>query len=111
MRTGRPRGFLQVFAPCIAAGLVLVSPAGAFHVVFDYKADRFELSGAFTLVDEFDDGSVAPWTTRGTVAEADGLLSLTSPGVHLDLYHQLNSSITLDVSDQVLKVISSRPIF
>ncbi|MFN8542804.1 MAG: hypothetical protein U0807_01125 [Candidatus Binatia bacterium] len=66
--------------------------AGAFHTVFSYRVDRFELDGNVAgpadgipdLVDEFDDGALSPnwYRAYGTASEMGGFLDLTNPGAH-----------------------------
>lgn len=96
---------VRVFAAWvpIAAVLLFAWPAEAFHTVFDYAVQRFEADGnAFgpadgvpDLVDEFDDGSLAPlWqVSSGTAEESGGLLHLKNPGTHFDIGY------TIDVSE------------
>jgi len=95
----------RVFAAWVPIAAVLLGawPAAAFHTVFDYAVERFEADGnAFgpsdgvpDLVDEFDDGSLAPlWALGiGTAEESNGALHLKSPGVHVDIGY------TIDVSE------------
>jgi hypothetical protein len=61
---------------------------------FDYSVDRFEADGNVNgpfdgtpdVVDEFDDGMLAPWFVRtGSVAETGGLLHVRSPGQNTSL--------------------------
>ena len=78
------------------------APARAFHTVFHYQVDRFEIDGnafgpfdgAPDLVDGFDDGVLSPgWSQLfGTVYEQDGFLHLTNPGTH---YY---AGLALDIS-------------
>lgn len=92
MRTIVRAGWLAVVALAAAAWLSPARDARADHTVFTYRVDRFELDGnvygandgVSDLVDEFDDGSIAPnwYQAFGTVSEADGLLVLASPGRH-----------------------------
>jgi hypothetical protein len=97
---------VRAFAAWVPAAAVLLCPwpAAAFHTVFDYTVERFEADGnAFgpadgvpDLVDEFDDGSLAPvWQVAiGTAEESDGVLHLKSPGVHVPV-----GAVTYDVSE------------
>jgi hypothetical protein len=61
---------------------------------FDYSVDRFEadgnVDGTFDgtpdVVDEFDDGVLAPWfIRRGSASESGGLLHVQSPGLAIAL--------------------------
>lgn len=63
----------------VAAAVLWAPPATALE--FEYRADRFEVSGQTTFVDEFDDGVLAPWTSNlGTASESGGVLLLENPG-------------------------------
>jgi hypothetical protein len=84
-----PRTSLAVVLPLL---LLLAAPARAD--TFDYTVDRFEADGNVNgpfdgtpdLVDEFDDGTLAPWfVRRGTAAEAGGFLHVQSPGLSIAL--------------------------
>jgi len=58
----------RLFGALVAGGLALPAGADAFHTTFDNTAARFELDGNPSgpqdgvpdLVDEFDDGVLAP---------------------------------------------------
>lgn len=61
---------------------------------FDYVVERFEadgnvngpLDGVPDHVDEFDDGTLAPWVTRrGTASESGGRLHVRSPGLPINI--------------------------
>jgi hypothetical protein len=68
----------------VALCVVWAATARANHTAFQFFAERFEFhAGAENIVDEFDDGVVAPWTVPfGTVVESDGALILRDPGTH-----------------------------
>jgi hypothetical protein len=96
----------RLFAAWVPITAVLLGawPAVAFHTVFDYAVERFEADGNTfgpsdgvpDLVDEFDDGSLAPlWQLAiGTAEESDGLMHLKGPGVHVTV-----GAVTYDVSE------------
>jgi hypothetical protein len=76
----------------IAALLLLATPA--FAETFDYTIDRFEADGNVNgpfdgtpdVVDEFDDGVLAPWVIRrGTGSESGGFAHVQTPGVPITL--------------------------
>src|SRR5262249_28772104 len=61
---------------------------------FDYAVDRFEADGNVNgpfdgtpdVVDEFDDGVLAPWSIRrGSASESGGAAHVTSPGLTIAL--------------------------
>jgi hypothetical protein len=82
-RTRRP-GTLLGLAPGLL--LLLGGDASASHTVFDYRVDRFEVTGQVAFADDFSDGVLAPWTEGlGTAVETGGELSLRSPGDDLPL--------------------------
>jgi len=68
------------------------SRAQAFHTIFTFRADRFELDGNTSgphdgtpdVVNEFDDGALLPefYNAFGTALESGGYLVLTNPGFH-----------------------------
>ncbi len=65
---------------------LLVAPADAFHTVFDFTVDRFEVAGntfgPSPTVQEFD--TMTGWgTPYGTSRLADGRLHVQSPGTHV----------------------------
>lgn len=73
--------------------VIAVSPlAHASHKIFSFDVDRFEVDGnshgahdgVADVVDEFDDGNIAPgfYSPFGTVVESGGLLTLKNPGFH-----------------------------
>jgi hypothetical protein len=74
------------------AGLLLATPCARADT-YDYTVDRFEADGGVLgakdgtpdLVEEFDDGVMGPvfGPTAGTVAEADGVLHMRSPGTNV----------------------------
>jgi hypothetical protein len=76
----------------LVGGLALPAVGHAFHTTFDNTAARFELDGNPSgpqdgvpdLVDEFDDGVLAPnWFVQfGSPEEMGGVLHLRSPGDH-----------------------------
>jgi len=92
-------------AIAVASWLQAASPARAFHTVFHFTVERFEvdgnvagpLDGTPDLVDEFDGGGgnfADRWRILfGTAYESDGLLHLTNPGTHY------NPGFPLDLSD------------
>ena len=97
---------------CLAALAGVAVPASAFHTVFDYAVDRFEVDGnAFgpadgtpDFVDDFNDQS--HWyTAYGTSTVVDGRLHVKSPGmrfpgpdwVALDLTEVVSIYPALDV--------------
>jgi len=63
------------------------SPTGAFHTVFDYRVDRFDLDGNTfgpadgkpDFVDDFNDES-SWFTAYGTASVIGGRLHVKSPG-------------------------------
>jgi hypothetical protein len=76
----------------IAMLLLLATPA--FADTFDYRIDRFEADGNVNgpfdgtpdLVDEFDDGVLAPWVIRrGTGSESGGFAHVQTPGLTITL--------------------------
>jgi hypothetical protein len=85
-----PRSLATIVA--VVLTLAGARPAAAFHTVFEFRADRFEIDGnalgaadgAPDLVDEFSDGSLAPnwYNPFGTAFENGGFLVLTNPGTH-----------------------------
>lgn len=95
----------------VRAGFVLWACLGAAQVRaadFDYAVERFRVVGNLPgdLTDEFDDG-VMDWDSPvGTVAELDGALHLSSPGVvDAAAYSILAPDIVLERSD----VVAPRP--
>lgn len=79
---------LTLLVPFVAAG-----SAGAVET-FDYVVERFEvdgnvngpLDGTPDVVDEFDDGVLAPWfLRRGTASESGGRLHVQSPGLAVNI--------------------------
>jgi hypothetical protein len=99
---GHRRAPRWVVAVGLAAGLQAASPARAFHTIFHFTVDRFEVDGNAAgpfdgtpdLIDEFDGGDFAArWRILfGTAYERDGLLHLTNPGTHY------NPGFPLDLS-------------
>src|SRR5215472_7965124 len=75
------------WAAVIAALLLCAAPAGAFHTIFDYSVDRFELSGnrswVVPLVVEFTTDTYGWYTSYGTSSFTDGRLHLHNPGTHV----------------------------
>ncbi|MGH7895385.1 MAG: hypothetical protein ACREQL_12010, partial [Candidatus Binatia bacterium] len=74
-----------------AAALTLPQPAHAFHTVFDFTIDRFEVDGnqlgafdgAPDWVDDFNGPSLSNWyTPYGTSSVSGGRLHVQSPGEH-----------------------------
>ena len=74
---------------CLAALGGVSRPASAFHTIFDYSVDRFEVDGNMfgpadgtpDFVDDFDNAS--NWyTPYGTSIVIDGRLHVKSPGMH-----------------------------
>jgi hypothetical protein len=96
---------LFVWTVSVAAATAGVRLAHAFHTVFDYRVQRFEADGnvfgpaggAPDLVDEFDNGTIAPqWSTiLGTTVETGGELQLRQPGTHFNA----GVGLDLDLSD------------
>jgi hypothetical protein len=84
MRTSR-------LATALVALLAIAPATARGPETFEYVADRVEIDGNVfgphdgvpDLVDEFDDGALAPnWAvSSGTASESDGLLRLHSPGL------------------------------
>ena len=82
-------------AASVVACLVLVAPPDARALGFSSSVERFEADGnvygsadgVFDLIDEFDDGVLAPnWAPLlGTALESGGRLTLTSPGITVPL--------------------------
>ena len=67
--------------PLLAA---LPGIADAAQTVFDYRVDRFEVSGQASFVDEFNDSLLSPWSIGvGTAVDTGLELSLRSPGVFM----------------------------
>jgi len=102
-------------------GVVLAAarPVAAFHTVFHFQVDRFELDGntfgaadgTADLVDEFDGDSYSDgWNHLfGTVSESDGTLHVQSPGEHYSVGFPVDVSeamsqwhMTLDEGNAVL---------
>src|SRR5262245_9157661 len=85
-------GFYRHLAVAVTLALA-VSPAAAFHTIFDYQVERVEVDGgAFgpadgttDFVDEFDGGTLSPdWRVDSGTARVDGgVLHLTNPGTHI----------------------------
>jgi hypothetical protein len=76
---------VRFFALVTFFGVTISMPSLATHTTFEYRAERFEVSGNLPgfIADEFDDGIVSPWTPRfGTIYEENGHMVLTDPGVH-----------------------------
>lgn len=77
----------------LAIALASGGPAHASHTVFSAAVDRIEIDGnvygapggALDLVDEFDDGVLAPnWALLvGSAEEAGGVVTLHDPGFHV----------------------------
>ncbi len=84
----------------------------ASHTVFDYAVERVEVDGnvhgpadgTVDLVDEFDDGVLAPLfgALWGTSFETDGALHIASPGFH---YEASGQPFTLDQSEVMGSVL------
>jgi hypothetical protein len=100
-------------AVALAAWVQAASPARAFHTVFHFMVDRFEVDGNTAgpfdgtpdLVDEFENSATFADRWRilfGTAYEGNGLLHLTNPGTHF------NPGFPLDLSDVATRR-SSRP--
>ena len=80
----------SVLAIAVAALLLSLAPSVARALTFSASLDRFEADGntygsadgVFDLVDEFDDGTLAPnWVVLlGTVFESGGVLTVRDPG-------------------------------
>jgi hypothetical protein len=80
-------------AACVLSVLLLLAPP-ALADTFDYLVDRFEadgnvngpFDGVADVVDEFDDGMLAPWhVRRATATESGGFLHVQSPGLPVAL--------------------------
>jgi hypothetical protein len=83
-----------------AVALLFATPAFAEHTDFEYKVDRFEITGNLpgSVFDEFDDGTLAPWRQLfGTTTEAGGYAILSNPGTHQPMPGY--SNIVMDRSD------------
>ncbi len=83
--------------------------ADAAQTVFDYRVDRFEVSGQASFVDEFNDSLLSPWSIGAGTAVDTGLeLSLRSPGVFMPSFWSfITSSPTapgIEVSNTSLAV-------
>src|SRR6185436_14910725 len=74
-----------------AAALLLAGSARAFHTVFDFTIDRFEVDGntfgphdgTLDWVDDFNGTSTSNWyTPYGTSSVSGGRLQVRSPGEH-----------------------------
>lgn len=104
VRSNWPDAVRLSLATCLLVSIICAQKARGEHSVFAYKADYFEIQGGpFGFVsDDFNDGVVDPdWIKLfGTVQEANGLLTLSSPGTHDDLVQPL-LPITLDRSDVI----------
>jgi len=58
--------------------------ARAAETVFDYRVDRFQVTGQVNFADDFDDGDIVPWTLGiGTRVDTGSELSLRSPGLFM----------------------------
>jgi hypothetical protein len=87
------RSFGSVLGAALLASIVCAHHARANHTIFDYRVDRLEIDGNAhgphdgtpDVVNEFDDGSLAPdfYNPFGTAFETGGFLALTNPGVHV----------------------------
>ena len=89
-------------AVTLACCVIFSAPAFASHTIFEYKVDRFEVTGNLPgyIFDEFDDGTIAPWGILfGTAAETGGYAILSNPGTHQPFPGYPN--IILDRSDIV----------
>jgi len=97
-------------AVALAAWVQAASPARAFHTVFHFMVDRFEVDGNTAgpfdgtpdLVDEFENSATFADRWRilfGTAYEGNGLLHLTNPGTHF------NPGFPLDLSDVATQTI------
>jgi hypothetical protein len=97
-------------AVALAAWVQAASPARAFHTVFHFMVDRFEVDGNTAgpfdgtpdLVDEFENSAnfADRWRILfGTAYEGNGLLHLTNPGTHF------NPGFPLDLSDVATQTI------
>jgi len=79
-----PKDYIRnIIFLCCAALLFVSSPANT--APFAYSVDRIEVTGNIfgSLVDEFDDGVVAPWEIQdGTVTESGGLLTFSGSGAY-----------------------------
>ena len=99
----------------VAVGLSCVPDARALS--FSASVDRFEADGnvygsadgAFDLVDEFDDGALAPaWAPLlGTVVESGGVLTARDPGVVLAF---LGLPQELSTAESTAEPASSSPL-
>jgi len=67
----------------LSLALVVLDPTASDAASFLYRVDNASISGNVPGVvsDEFDDGSVSPWASFGTVSESEGFLVLETPGV------------------------------
>lgn len=82
-----------VLGTALLASVLFGHQAWASHTIFDYRVDRLEIDGNVhgahdgtpDVVNEFDDGSLAPdfYNPFGTAFETGGFLALTNPGVHV----------------------------
>jgi len=91
MRASTIRMGHLVLAGLLTATLC-VGQARAFHTIFNFQVDRFEVDGNAAgphdgtpdVVNEFDDGVLAPdfYNAYGTAFESGGYLVLTNPGFH-----------------------------
>jgi hypothetical protein len=81
-------------------------PAFAAHTSFSFDVDRVEITDGTSLgafVDEFDDDELSPWSLfQGTATEANGLLTISGPGVHEEDvwfgFHRDRSDVMLGMS-------------
>lgn len=104
------RSRIVAFLPLLLAAAAVAFPGvgHAFHTTFDNSATRFELDGnpvgaqdgVPDLVDEFDDGHLAPnWSIQfGNPVETGGALHLKNQGTH-DSSSLAPWGIVLDRSD------------
>jgi hypothetical protein len=76
-------------AACVLPALLLFGATTFAAETYDYSVDRFEADGNVNgpfdgtpdVVDEFDDGVLAPWfVRRNSVSESGGFLHVQSPG-------------------------------
>ena len=100
LTTETRRWSVRLYGYIIMAALILPSKALAFHTIFDFLVNRFEISGNLPglIVDEFSGSTLSSnWVReRGTVSISGGNLHLKSPGEHIDYW-----GITFDRSSVV----------
>jgi hypothetical protein len=96
----------------VVAALVLSAPSGrALALDFSSSVQRFEADGnaygsadgVFDLVDEFDDGVLAPaWAVLlGTAFESGGVLTVRDPGVTVPLVGLTQEISTVESTEEV----------